>query len=74
MGTTPLLHEPSDHLATQLQQEVLKYPGKWVATTSTSLVAVGESAKDVYDRARKSGIEQPIVFKVASSDRAAYFF
>lgn len=43
-----------------------KYPGKWVALKSdkVTVVASGNDAKIVYDRAIKSGVKIPTLFKV----------
>lgn len=38
---------------------VRKYPGKFISVYRGKLVAVGSSHKEVYDRAKQRGIEEP---------------
>jgi hypothetical protein len=46
-----------------------KYKGKWVAMDDSfkKVVASGNSAKNVYSKAKKSGFEIPNLFKVPSN-------
>ena len=43
-----------------------KYPNKWVAfkPQTTDVVAVGSSPKIVINKARKSGVESPVLTRV----------
>ena len=42
------------------------YKGKWVALTPDrrSVIASGQSAKQVYDQAHKKGFKEPILAKI----------
>ncbi len=51
-------------IAPSLQEELLHYAGRWVATTNDRLLAVGDSATEVYLAAREQGVDVPIVFRV----------
>ncbi len=46
-----------------------EYKGKWVALTEDEkkVVSFGKSAKDVLEKAKKRGIESPILFRVPIS-------
>ena len=45
-----------------------KYKGQWVALKDdeVSVIANGEKAKDVWEKAVKKGFKNPIIFKVPS--------
>jgi len=67
------LEEPLEQVEPDLQAELAKYAGRWVATTRTKVVAVGDSPQDVYREARDQGIDIPIVFRVPEAGQS-YFF
>jgi hypothetical protein len=66
----PLEHE----LDPQLQDALVAHQGRWVATTRSEILAVGDSASEVLKAARAAGIESPIVYRVPEDSRTAYFF
>ena len=69
------LEEPLEHeFDPTLVRELWAYRGRWVATTRTELLAVGDTAEDVLSSAQEFGVEAPIVFQVPAGDRTAYFF
>lgn len=41
-----------------------QYAGKWVAVKRDTLVACGNSAKEVFDAARLQGVELPLIVRV----------
>jgi Family of unknown function (DUF5678) len=57
-------------IAPTLQEELLRHAGRWVATTHDQLLAVGDSATEVYRAARDRGVDVPIVFRVLEAGRA----
>ena len=61
-------------IAPELQRELLKHPGEWVAITSTRLLATGKSAKQALKRARRKGVDTPIVYRVPEDNGTTYFF
>ena len=47
--------------------ELEKYVGKWVAVVDEKVVSTGDTAKAVYEEAKKSG-KVPLVFQVPEED------
>lgn len=60
-------------ISPELQQELLKHPGKWVAMTRTEIVAIGRSVGDVLLKAKAHGIDDPILYRVPRGQRALFF-
>lgn len=57
--------EPLQHvLDPSIQDELGKYPGKWVALTRSAVIAVGDNVASVRAEATDKGILSPILFKV----------
>ncbi len=56
-----------------VQAELLKHPGKWVALTSTAIVAIRDSLDEAYTDARAAGVDEPIVYQVPDT-RAGYSY
>ena len=48
---------------------VKKYKGKWIALTENEkkVIASGKSAKETLEKAKKEGLNNPILFKVPIS-------
>jgi len=68
------LEQPLEHeIDPQLQAELLKHPGKWVAITRSELLAVSADAAEAYRLARDKGFEAPILYRVPDA-ATAYFF
>lgn len=56
-----------------LEDELLaRYRGKWVAMTSSRLIAVGATASEVYQAAVDQGHDSPIVYYVPENQNTAY--
>ena len=53
-----------------LKKLIKKHGGKWVALNenSSKVVASSKSAKIVYQKARESGFEVPLLYKVPTRD------
>lgn len=69
------LEEPLEHeVDPELQEELLKHRGRWVAMTRAKLLAVGDSPAEVLAAAHEVGCESPILYFVPRDDRAVYFF
>lgn len=60
-------------IALELQDELIKYPGKWAAMTRTTLIALADTAQEAYRLARDHGIATPILYHVPDS-RAGYSY
>ena len=45
---------------------IKKYKGKWIALTNDEkkVISSGKSAREVLEKAKKEGVESPILFKV----------
>lgn len=56
-----------------LQAQLRAYRGKWVAMTRNQLLASGNTVGGVLRAARRKGVEHPIVYKVPTEERTAYF-
>ena len=67
-------HEAAEYvISPELQQELLKHPGKWVAMDRTRILEIGESPEDVLARARARGHQHPIIYRVLEAG-TTYFF
>lgn len=68
------LEQPLEHeLDPQLQAELLKHPGKWVAMTRSRIIAIDKRADVAYRAARDEGVELPILYRVPE-EGTSYFF
>ncbi len=50
-------------------KEIEKYAGKWVGIVDNKIICVGNSAKEVLEKAK---IKQPLIFKVPRKDEEMY--
>jgi hypothetical protein len=64
-----LVHE----IEPQLQQELLKHPGKWAAITRSKILAIGDDPRKVVAAARKMGIAAPILYRIPDAS-TLYFY
>jgi Family of unknown function (DUF5678) len=60
-------------IALDLQNELIKHPGKWAAMTRTELIALADTAQEAYRLARQQGTETPILYHVPDS-RSGYSY
>lgn len=75
MAEGSVLEAPLEHeLDSELQDKLLKHPGRWVAITRSRLIAVGDSSFEVLQAARAQGFLSPILFLVPRDEKTAYFF
>lgn len=58
----------------ELQAELDKHRGEWVALTRSQLVAFGPDLGMVLAAARQAGFEHPIVYRIPEDADVAYFF
>lgn len=58
----------------ELQEKLVRYPGKWVAISDSDVVAVADDPVSVLDQARSSGAEEPTLHHVPEDTSKAYFF
>lgn len=49
-----------------------EYAGQWVALDGGRLLSHGENARDVYDAARRSGVNLPLVVRVDSGEQLPF--
>ena len=59
-------------MSVDLQRELLKHRGRWVAIDSNTIVAVGKSMKEVEGAARAQGHLWPRVYQVPKDDLDLY--
>jgi hypothetical protein len=67
---------PADltEIAPDVQQELLKHPGKWAALTPSRVIAIAETSTEAYRAARDAGVEEPILYLVPDNrSRYSYF-
>ena len=57
----------------QLQQELLKHPGKWAAITRSKILAIGDDPRVVVASARKMGVAAPILYRIPDAS-TLYFY
>lgn len=60
-------------IAPELQDELLKHPGKWVAMDRTHILATGHDPAKVLLRAQKAGTAHPTLYRVPDKG-TTYFF
>lgn len=56
-----------------VQEELLRHPGRWVALTRSRVIVVCDSPTEAYDAARRAGIEVPTLYFVPDT-RAGYSY
>ena len=49
-----------------------RYVGKWVALDGDRLIAAGSHAKEVYQAARRAGVEVPFVEQIRPADKLPF--
>lgn len=49
-----------------------EYAGQWVALDGDKLLVAGAEAREVYEGARRSGVELPLVVQVESPDELPF--
>jgi hypothetical protein len=57
-----------------VQDELLRYPGKWAAITRTEIIAVRDNSTDAYQAALALGVGSPILFHVADGHPRSYYY
>ena len=62
-----MAQEPIKQFTDELEVELAKHPGKWVAIDDHDrLLAVGDSAHEVREAARRQGLQEPLVMWTGS--------
>ena len=75
MPREQVVEEPLEHeFDPELQRELLQHAGRWVATTRSELVAVGDSPREVHVAALAAGVDLPVIFRVRDDSGRAYFY
>lgn len=64
MSAQSIEHE----IAPELQRELQRFPGKWVAMNATEILAVGESVGEVRQAAEQRGETVPTLYRVPAED------
>jgi hypothetical protein len=60
-------------IAPELQDELLKHPGKWVAMSDVEILAVADTADEAFERAVAAGQSSPTLYRVPTGGES-YFF
>jgi hypothetical protein len=74
VATRPAPTEARDEIEPAVQEELLAYPGKWVALTRSEVLAVSDSASEAYERARQLGVDTPIMYLVPEGGDRSYYY
>lgn len=65
---------PEYVLAPELQDELIRHPGKWAAITQTELIALADTSEEAYRLAGERGIETPILYHVPDQRARSYYY
>lgn len=57
----------------ELERELWKHAGKWVAIVEDEVIAEGDSLTEVIQKAREAGHREPMIHKVPTPG-TSYFF
>lgn len=57
-----------------VQQELLKYPGKWAAITRSEVLAIRDTSTEAYAAARAAGVESPILYQIPDNRTGYSYF
>ena len=60
-------------LSKEVERELLKHPGKWIAMTAEKILAIGDDSVSVYRSAVAAGEPQPILYRVPETG-TSYFY
>jgi len=66
--------EAHHEIAPELQELLLRHPGRWAAITRTTLIAVRDTPEEAYAAARQQGIEAPILYHVPDNRQRTYYY
>ncbi|MGH9915468.1 MAG: DUF5678 domain-containing protein [Pyrinomonadaceae bacterium] len=55
-----------------LDEHGSKYAGQWVALNANRLVAHGFDGLEVYNKAKRSGVESPFLIQVEKADELSF--
>jgi hypothetical protein len=69
-----LKDEARDVIAPELQRELLKHEGRWVAISDDDLIAVGDTRNEVAEAAVAQGAERPLLYFVPRDGHRSMFF
>jgi hypothetical protein len=68
------LEQPLEHeIDPEVQKELLDHPGKWAAITRSRVIAIGDTALEVQQKAAKAGEKNPILYRVPDGTRSHFF-
>ena len=66
--------EPAERVLSEaLEEELMLHPGRWVAMTRDRIIALGDSATEVYEAAQAAGEAVPILYYVPEAGIAQYY-
>ncbi len=54
------------------QKEIKKYSGLWIAVWEDKIISIGKTAKEVLERARQKGIDNPHLTILPRKDEGMY--
>ncbi len=71
-------HRPAEDLNYEIepsvQKELLKYPGKWAAMTSSEILAIRDTSTEAYRAALDAGVDSPILYQIPDSRHGFSYF
>lgn len=70
----PVVADLQTDLSDDLERILTEYRGKWVATTRTRLLAVGDTQQEVLAHKNVKLARSPFVFRVPDESARGYFF
>jgi hypothetical protein len=58
----------------EVQEELLKHPGKWAAITRSKVIAIRDTPAEAIDAAIKAGVDLPILYQVPDTHAGYSYF
>lgn len=66
--------DKSEHeISRDLQQELMRHAGKWVALSEDAIVGIGDTPGEALDQAREAGYSSAAPYRVPEGQRAFFF-
>ena len=64
---------PKRVFSKRLERDLWGHSGKWVAIEGQRIIAVGESAKEVYEIAQGKGVKVPLLYRVPGEHEPHFY-
>lgn len=62
----------TEELDPRVMRELLRHPGKWAAVKGARVLAIAGDPAIALQRARKRGVQEPLLFRVPDSSVCLY--